>query len=148
MKGPKFYKIVIAILVVINLGTIGFMWLNKPPHPPKPGAHKIATELGLTGEAKTTVEKLETEHHKKKRELVEKDMDLHKKLYDQIGEDGDGSDILAEIAENKEVIEKMTFDYFDKIATYCDDSQKEELQKIVHGAFDNLRPGPPKPPHK
>jgi hypothetical protein len=148
MKGPKFYKIVIMLLVILNIGTLAFMWFNKPPHPPKPGEHKIATELGLTGEVKTKIDKLETDHHAKKKKLVHKDMDLHKKLYDEIGKEGDGSDILEEIAANKEEIEKMTFNYFDEIATYCNESQQEELRKMVHFAFENLRPGPPRPPGK
>ena len=148
MKSPKFYKTIIAILVIVNISMLAFMWFGKPPHPPKPGEHKISNELGITGPSKKIADELEKEHHKEKRKLVDLDVDLHTKLYKGIGSEIDSEAILNEIDSNKRELEEMTFSFFDEIANLCNDSQKEELKKFVEHHLNNLRPGPPRPPKK
>lgn len=144
MKGEKFYKIVIVLLVVINISSLAFMWFGRPPHPPPPPGEKHLSEMiGLTGDAATKVDAIEEEHHKAKHELVDKDMELHKKMYELIGSDEDSKTVLSEINANKEEIEKMTFDFFDEVAEHCNADQKEKLREFVHTAFDQLRPPPP-----
>lgn len=146
MKGPKFYKSVIAVLLVINLAIIAFIWFGKPPHPPKPGENKISDFIGVKGDSKSIIDNLETEHHKEKRKLIHLDIDLHKQLYKEIGTEGDSDSILGQIESNKNKIEEMTFDFFDEISKHCTKEQKIELRKFVNKHLDELRPGPPRPP--
>lgn len=146
MKGEKFYKIVITVLIMLNVSTITFIWFGKPPHPPKPGIHLLSNELGLTGLNKTKVDAMERVHHKEKQALKAKDLTLHKKLYEAIGAETNVDSLQNEIATNKEEIEKMTFDFFDDVAQYCDSKQLTHLKEFVHGAFEQLRPM--HPPHK
>lgn len=148
MKSPKFYKLIITALVIINLGTLAFFWLSKPPHPPKAGeGPKLSEQLELRGEAKSKVDALEKEHHKTKKVLMHKDRQLHQKLFECVGEEKDVEPILNELNENKEEIERMTFEFFDAVASHCDDQQKkklrDDLQKRLHNLF-----GPPPPPRK
>lgn len=145
MKGTKFYKIVITLLIMLNISTIAFVWFTKPPHPPKPGTILLSDELGITGENKVKVDELEKLHHKEKHLLVDNDLKMHKELYEAIGKEVDVADLEKRIADNKNEIEKMTFDFFDAVAQYCSEKQKSELREFVHGAFDQLRPmRPPK----
>lgn len=148
MKSLKFYKTIIVILIICNIAMLAFIWFGKPPHPPKPGEHKLSSELGITGSSKEIADKLEREHHKQKRKLVDLDVDLHTKLYKGIGSENNSEAILKEIESNKRELEEMTFTFFDEIANLCNDAQKEELQKFVEHHLNNLRPGPPRPTRK
>lgn len=140
MKGERFYKIVIAILVILNLSTLAFFWFNRPPVPPHPEEHPLSEMLGLMGINKQKVDELEKEHHILKKKLVKKDMELHEQMYILIGEEADYYSILNDINSNKSDIEKMTFEFFDEVASYCNDDQKMELRRFVHTAFEQLRP--------
>lgn len=148
MRSPKFYKIIIVALVVLNLSTMAFFWLTKPPHPPRPGEEKISLKLELKGESKSKVDALEVDHHKKKRALVHRDHSLHEKLFNRIGSGLPTTDLLFQIDENKKEIESMTFEFFDDVAGFCNDRQKKELIKFVQERLNNLRPGPPPPPRR
>lgn len=144
MKGERFYKIVIALLVVINISSLAFMWFGRPPHPPPPpGQRHLSETLGLSGDAAAKVNALEEAHHEAKHKLVDRDMELHKKMYELIGSDEDSKTVLNQIHSNKEKIEEMTFDFFNKVAEHCNNEQKDKLREFVHTAFDQLRPPPP-----
>jgi len=147
MRSPKFYKIIIVALVILNLSTLAFFWFTKPPHPPKPGENKISLKLELTGDAKSKVDALEVEHHKEKKALIQKDHRLHKELFSLIGTGESTEDIFNKIDKNKEKIESMTFEFFDDVAAHCNKNQKKELIDFVHDRVNRLRPGPP-PPRK
>ncbi|MFT6984166.1 MAG: hypothetical protein ACJAUD_002946, partial [Crocinitomicaceae bacterium] len=44
MKGTRFYKLIIVALVLLNIGTLAYFQLTKPPHPPKPGKGELAIQ--------------------------------------------------------------------------------------------------------
>lgn len=146
MKSPKFYKTIIVALVILNISTLAFIWLRKPPHPPKPGEVLLTETLKITGDSKATIDVLEKDHHKTKKNLVNKDLNLHEELYATVGSGNSGDSLLNAIAINKEEIEMMTFKFFDEVASHCDDDQKLELDKMIREFLDHLRPGPPRPP--
>ena len=109
MKSTRFYKIIIALLVVINLSILLFMWLGRPPHPPRPGdAPQLANEIGLTGENKGKVDKLEKQHHIDKRELMQEDTRLHKEMFSLVGMEEDVDSVQQLLNANKEEIEPKT----------------------------------------
>jgi hypothetical protein len=145
MKGTKFYKWIIVVLVVINLATLAFMWFGRPPHPPHPGDEpRLASEIGLTGDDKKKVDTLEKQHHIDKQELMKKDSELHKELFSKIGSGDDVSAIQEKLNSNKEEIEEMTFNFFDEIAGFCNDTQLNALKDHVDHRLMQLGPPPPK----
>jgi hypothetical protein len=144
MKGTRFYKLIIVALVLLNIGTLAYFQLTKPPHPPKPGKGELAIQLELKGNSKTKVDALEKQHHKDKRELSQRDHALHKKLFNCIGTDKPTNDLLDQINKNKEEIESMTFIFFDEVAEHCNAKQKKKLIKFVQQRLNRIRPGPPR----
>jgi len=147
MNQIKFYKTLVIFLIALNLGTLFFMWLNKPPHRGKPNPKHLSTMLRLEGDTKETVDKLSIEHHKEKGELVHEDKALHDQLYLLIGENIDPTETLEEIHFNKVKIEAMTFKYFDDIGKQCNEEQLKELKEFIKTALNNLsgprKKGPP-----
>lgn len=148
MNASRFYKITIAILVVINFSTLAFLWWSRPPmHPPHPGDRpQLSNEIGLTGSNKSKVDALEKEHHRLKHKLVQKDRDFHKAYFECIGTQQNSDSILVLLQENKLELEKMTYDFFAEVASYCDEEQRASLREFIFTRLVEMGPpGRPRP---
>lgn len=141
MEKTKFYKLLIAILLLINLGTLFFFWWNRPP---QPGEQPRLTEvLKLKGEVAEKVTKLELKHHRDKRALIQKSSEIHAELYKDLTLDPIKQEIyLDELADIERENDDMTFKFFREIASYCNENQREELRKIIDRAIDKKRGEP------
>lgn len=144
MNSAKFYKTLIVILVLINLGTLSYLWwFNAPPPPPGHGP-PLSEKLGLEGKNKTIVDGLEKQHHEEKGKLVRKDQSLHEDYFALIGTGKNSEELLNEIQANSFEIEQMTYQFFDTVAHYCTTEQQNQLRTFI---FDRLvKLGPPPPP--
>lgn len=141
MEKTKFYKLLIAILLLINLGTLFFFWWNRPPHPDQPG--HLSEILHFKGEIAEKVTKLEEKHHRDKRALIQKSSEIHAELYKDLTLDPIKQEIyLDELADIERENDDMTFKFFREIASYCNEDQREELRKIIDHAIDKKRGGP------
>jgi hypothetical protein len=145
MKSLKFYKILSVTLLILNIVTLTIFFLHKPPGPPKPGEARLAKEIGLTGSKKKTVDALEIQHHKDKKALIRKNFKLQKQLYSSIGNDEKSEVILAQIHENRSETDRMTFEFFNEIASYCNKAQRKKLDAMIDKGLRRITgsPGPP-----
>jgi peptidoglycan hydrolase CwlO-like protein len=138
MKRTRLYKLIIAALVIINVVILILFFTGGPGHrPPKSG--DLAQKLGIEGKKEVTITNLESDHHKAKRKLMDKDRKLHEELFSKLGTDEDVSELQEEIEENFAEIEKMTYDFFNEVAKLCSDEQKEELKKTIYRAFRQMK---------
>ncbi|MFZ9029151.1 MAG: hypothetical protein ACO2Z9_09065 [Crocinitomicaceae bacterium] len=149
MKQQNIYKTLTIVLLLLNLGTIGFFWMTKPPHPPMPGEgpRSILEGLSISESAVSMIEVMEKTHHENKRKLVEKDRTLHEELFKHVGDKTTSDSLVIEISNNIREIESMTIDFFNEIYDMCDEKSKAELkERIMHGHKMMRGPGgPPKP---
>lgn len=148
MTEIRFYRIIILLLIMINLGILGFFWLNKPEFPPHPMHFKkpdIAKELGIEGQNAKEVAKFEKTHHQEKIQLVDKDRQMHQRLFQMIGSEENPTKLLDSIHKNKVVMDSITYEFFQKVAEFCNDDQLMRLRKFVEGPF---MPIPPHKPHR
>lgn len=141
MARTKLYKIIITVLILINIGTLAFFMTGGPPHH-RPQAGDLAEILGIEGEKKDAIFKLEKEHHAKKRMLIDKDRKLHQELFSKIGTGYDVNPIHEKIEANFTEMEKMTFTFFHTISAFCTAEQKTELKNVIEHAFNQMRKGP------
>ena len=138
MKRTKLYKIIIAALVIINVGMLIFFFTMRPPHGPH-DRKDLAEKLGIEGSKVAVLNKLEKEHHAEKEKLMKMDRELHELLFSKLGTDDDVSTIQEEIEANHNEIEKMSFEFFNEVTKMCTPAQKEELKKTIHHAFRQMR---------
>lgn len=131
MKSLKFYKILSLVLVILNIATLAFFYFSKPPHPPRPGEAHLANEIGLTGENRKIVDALEINHHLKKRKLMDKDFELHQKLFKELSDEQAANKLIEQINDNRAEIERMTYNFFSEVAAKCNEKQKEKLDEII-----------------
>ena len=136
MKSIKFYKILSITLLVLNIVTLSFFFLGRPPGPPKPGEARLATEIGLTGTAKKKVDALEIQHHKDKRVLIKHNFELQKKLYNSLSNDDTSAEVLLQIHETRAETDRMTFEFFSEVASHCNQEQQKKLKAMI---TDGLR---------
>ncbi len=151
MKSTRFYKIIIAVLVIINVTTLVFLWLtfNRPMGPPPhPGRLDLVDKIGVEDENRTKILELQDSHFKQKDSLVERGRNLHERLYrffnNSEKDSSDISQLIDQIAENQRETEQMTFDHFKAISELCTPEQRKLLDEIIHNVFS--RPGPGGPP--
>lgn len=144
MKGIRFYKLVIAVLIIVNIVTLSFMWFRRPPHPPRPGEQpKLSIEIGLTGDAKQKVDLLEKTHHTEKRKLIQTDRELHQQIFDAVGTSHPPIELQEKLDANKSKMERMTFEFFNDVAKQCDSTQKIQLNEFISRALIHIIGGKP-----
>ena len=132
MKKTRFYQIIIALLIVINIVAISFIFFRKPP---KPGSIKLTNQIGLTGDNAGLVSTLETEHHKDKRALLVIRGDSYMALYENIEDSTKSTKLLESISDLNTKIDKMTFEFFKEVSSLCNEDQKTKLKDVIHHSF-------------
>lgn len=150
MKTLRFYKLLIAILVLLNLFTVYFLWNSgKPKYPPFGPRKSLVELLELKGEAAQSIRKLETQHFQDKDALIDQSRRLHEQLFRSFSmttkDSTDIAQLIDRIVENQRETEQMTFDYFKEVDALCTPEQKKELQEVLHHAIGRMG-GPPPPP--
>ena len=150
MKTLRFYKILIAILVLLNLTTVYFLWSSAGHHGP-PGKNDLVDLIHAEGKTKTTILGLQERHFADKHALIERSRNLHEQLFNSFSDSSkdstDVKQIIDNIVENQREIEQMTFDYFKEINQLCTPEQQKKLQELIHEVL-NRAGGPPPPPKK
>lgn len=152
MKKTKFYKIVIAVLLLVNIITLVALWFGKPGHP-RPMPHErdmafLSKELGMTGSNKEKLDAMEATHHKEKRVLLEKNRLLREHLFGLLKTNA--SDTLAinnfvdSILSNQKEIELMTYYHFKQVKELCNPEQKQKLEETIAEAIRMAGGKPPK----
>lgn len=166
---PKILTFIIIALLVLNFGTLAFMWFHKPPHPPEfdmmhqgPPGHErgpehdrgpgdfISHELNFNDKQKADFEKLKQEHQGTMKQ-VHDDMKKNKDEMFAIISKGQNDSVkvnqLADnIAKDQKQIELATYSHFQKVRAMCDDSQKKKFDEIIGEVLRMM--APPDPEHK
>ncbi|MEI7662398.1 MAG: hypothetical protein WCK34_09380 [Bacteroidota bacterium] len=160
MTKNSFYKVVIAILVVLNLGTLALLWLGPPKEPVQlqgQAAGFLVRELGLSTAQQDEFGKLREEHHGKLMIIQEKDRKLHDRFFGALFlpvPDTSAVRILADsIADLKREIDLLTFDHFSRLRKLLSTGQQEKFHRVFRQALERampppapLSPPPPPPP--
>jgi len=76
MKKEKLLVVAVILLFILNLGTLGFLFLHKPPKPPGLGPKQldrlIVEKLSLNPDQKQAFDRLKKAHHE---QMVQHDKD-------------------------------------------------------------------------
>jgi protein CpxP len=108
---------------------------------PRKGNDFLSRELSLTEEQKTRFEALRTEHFEKIKVHFESIKQLKKELLQSLGKtDTEVDATIQKIGALEIVIQKETFDHFNKMYALCTDAQKVKLKEKLGNIV-----GPPGP---
>lgn len=152
MEKLKFYKLIILVLVLVNLLTIGTIWLIKSKGP-RPMPHErnmtfLSGELGFTGTDKEKLDALETQHHTEKRELLGKNKQLREAMFALLKNNSTDSlrinQYVDSILTNQKQIELMTYYHFNTVKLMCTPKQQIKLEETIAEAVRMAGGKPPK----
>lgn len=143
MNNIKSLKIIIVFLLLINIGTISFMWINRP-HPKDQVGGFFEKELQFTPKQVSLFEGLKEEHRSKMDVLKEESKKLHDTYFDLLKnpsiDTATISKVATEIANVKKNEELVTFYHFQKVRAICDEKQKIKFDNIIKEAARMLAP--------
>ena len=156
MNHIRFYKIIIIILVLLNLGTLTLLWFgrSRTEHAQDPGesAKFLIHELTLTPGQQDEFGKLRDEHRQRLAILQERDRRLHDRFFEAIflpAPDTLAAIILSDsIAAVRRQMELLTFDHFMQLRLLLNEEQKNKFHGVFRQALEHAMPlpDPPLPP--
>lgn len=159
---PKIMGLLVIALLVLNFGTLSFMFLHKPPHPgpemhrdglppmhdERPGEFLIR-ELNLNQNQLADFIKLRDEHQKALKQVLEDTKKNKDDLFNMLSSPQVDSAKLNQLTDNiakaQKQIELAAFDHFKKVRALCDDNQKKKFDEII-GEVLKMMAGPPPGP--
>jgi hypothetical protein len=158
MRTDSFYKIVIVLLLLVNIGTLGYLILpkraahtegNEARHhgPPRPD-RIIIERLNLTEPQQELFEGLKHEHHGQMMDIQEESGKLHKALFELLKKDNVDiqvkDSLLVLIQQTNLQKEQVTFDHFQKLRAILTENQKNEFDDFVEDISQRIM-GPHRP---
>jgi periplasmic protein CpxP/Spy len=157
MKKFNWLAVLVAGLVLLNIGLLGTVWLKKKPEavsekfPPKHDARDLLiSELELDSMQVKSFDSLRKDHFNEIRGYRDAMRDLKDDLFQAISKpDGSQDSIAAEIGKLQSKIELATFNHFAALRNICNEDQKEKFDEVIHDVLRSMgRPqghgdGPP-----
>jgi protein CpxP len=155
---PKVLTIVIIGLLVLNFGTLAFLWFHRPQKQlmeyreirktPSPRGF-LEGQLNFSEKQKDEAMKLREEHMKTMTALQDSLHSLKNTLFDLIAVTPTDTPrvnaVVQAIGAEQQQIELSTFYHFQKIRALCDDNQKQKFDKIMKEVENRMDMGPQGP---
>ncbi len=155
MNRIRLFKGVIFILVLLNLGTLTFVWfqLRRPAEGPLRGdpARFLVQALNLTLEQQEQFGRMRAIHHVRLITLQQHDRRLHDRFFGLLFKPG--ADSLATLAYSDSIsalrkqMELLTFEHFMKVRQILTEEQKVKFHMVFREVLDHVMsttrpPGP------
>lgn len=154
MDNSRFLKTVITILLIINIGTLTFMWVHRPPVEGRPPRHDVGEflshELNFSNNQENKFNELKKEHHQSTEMLRDKNKLFHDQFFDLMKTNPVDStkvnSTLDSICSTQKQLELVTFSHFQKIRALCTSDQQKKFDEVIDEALRMMAPKPP--PHR
>jgi len=151
MNEKTFFKLVIAVLVLLNLGTLGFLWMQKKNGPPGgPGGDVVGFlthELGLSPAQQNALVILRDDFRQKSRDVHEHLHTLHTPFFNLLKGDNPDTAQLRVVVDSMTVyhrqMEQLTFEQFKAIRGLCTPQQQKRFDEIIDETLRFIAPPPP-----
>jgi len=158
METNRFLKVVIIALLLVNIGTLTFIWMQGnrqhggPPPPPPQGEGRgvfefLTHELQLDNQQQQQYESLRDEHHRAVEELQMNSREIHQQYFELLhGANTDSAQVnlLADsLAHIQKQIDLITFYHFQKVRSICKPEQQKRFDEVINEALRMMAPPPP-----
>lgn len=145
MENLKFYKITIALLLLLNIGTLTFLWTHRPPGGGAGPFMFLVKATNMDEAQKGAYEQLRTEHRAQMNGFRENNSLLRGKLFELlVTQDAKAPEVqqmIDSIASNRRQEEITTFEHFRKVRGLCRPDQQLKFDAAIGEAVQPL--GPP-----
>lgn len=157
MRKDNFYTIIIIVLLLVNIGTLAYLWVSKKdassvnmrPRPESP-RDIMVKELQLDKEQERKLYALSRQHRRSMDSVQHHIRNAQKALFALVkSDDMDAAkkdSVLAIIEANESQKHLITIDHFHAIRVMLDDEQKVYFNEMMEDIGNRItNPGPP--PH-
>ncbi|MGZ3865113.1 MAG: Spy/CpxP family protein refolding chaperone [Bacteroidia bacterium] len=157
MQSTRFLKIVIAVLVVLNISTLTFIWTGHKnamaPRGPAGAFDFLAKELKLDDAQLKQFDEMYKTLHQEATRVREKNHAMHHRFFDLLHSQNDSA-LVKQLADSMAFyqvqMELLTYDHFKKIRAICKPDQQKKFDEVINKALEMMGPprpgGPPPPP--
>lgn len=154
MKRETLLTLAVIALLVLNFGTLGYLFFRRPPHPPgggqRPLDRQIVQQLQLTDEQKQQFETLKKGHHeqmlaieKSYRATMEEYFNL---LKNDTIEPRLSDSLQAVLGAMQEERAKITLQHFKSLKALCNAEQQQQFAALIPELLEVILPRKPFPP--
>ena len=155
MKKDSILIVCIIALLVLNLGTLGFLFSERNGHkpPPRPMHHEmrrpadvIIEKLNFDIAQKEAFQELIKDHKNGINELEEKRRFLKEELFSTLANESNSSDsILQQLGQVQIKIEQHHYKHFEEIKALCNEAQLANFKSLAVDLANIFKPQhPPK----
>jgi hypothetical protein len=132
----------VAILVIINAGVIGFIFTHRPPRGFP--AERVIHELQFSKEQTKEFEKLKGEHHDALAKVHEQSRALHDLLFAQLSTGATDHSIadsaINAIGENTKIDESITYNHLAQLRKICSPEQQKKFDEMNRACYETKWP--------
>jgi len=149
MGNIKFYKTAVALLLLLNIGTLVFMWAHRPPPPAGAGAFMFLVKATNMDKAQIEAyEQLKTAHRVKMDAFRAQNGQLRGKLFELMSQHGSNDPAVAllmdSIASSRRQEEIVTYDHFREVRAICRPDQQAKFDAAIGEAVQSMGPSEPR----
>lgn len=153
MEKSKFWKTLALVLLVLNLGTLTFMWVNKPG--PRDGGPKkldklIIKGLHLNEDQITKFKDIKKIHRGSIDSLDRIENEIRNSILKEVqaGQANDSlvNQLFMDLNAIRNQKDRITLEHFKELYNLCDDTQKGYYHETIGEIMKHLMkpPGPPR----
>lgn len=149
MENPRFLKIVVILLLLLNLGTLAFLFMGRPPGGRPNGPAKFLVEaLNLDDAQQTQYARLRSAHQQAMASFKERNGTDHRAFFDLLKTGQPDSLRIQQaadsIAADQKQMELATFEHFRQLRSMCRPEQQVKFDAVIDEALRIMRPPPPR----
>ena len=145
-KNTRSLWIIILVLIVVNLLSLGSLWMTRASRPldnvtfktrtVDPG-HFIPSRLDFSPEQTKSFDSLANLHRADLSRTMDDIRSLRRQLMDQVGknEPDKTGDLIHKIGQMHEELEKINFWHFQNVMNICQEDQREDFRKMLYRGF-------------
>lgn len=135
-----FNNSVIAILVILNLVMLAFVWQSRRPndgprhHPPDRNRNFIQEELGFSDEQTEQLHQLREQHFQTTQPILGELRELRTAMFDQLKTDRDSTlveEYATRIGRDQAQLESATYHHFLQIRNICTPEQQVIFDQLL-----------------
>ena len=142
MPNTQFLKIAVALLVLLNLGTLAFIGLHRPG--PRGPFMFIVQATGMDDEQQQVYAKLRDAHRAKVEGYQAQNSALHGRLFDLLAQHEAGDPLVQplmdSIAAVKRQEEVLTYEHFKQVRNLCRPDQQPKFDAAIGEAIQSMAP--------
>lgn len=157
-------KLLIVVLLAVNILTVSIIWMQNMQKkellpseavPPRQTVELMQNTIDLTDDQTERFAIMREEHFAKRRIVETKIASLNRQIFEEMfGGKKDTvkiNGLYSQIAVKLTEIEKLRIGHFARLASICNEEQKEKLKRLLMSTVDSPGPmerrgNPPPPP--